>query len=66
MEEQIPSQGFLIRTPNFAVTGMLVKENGVWSVSQIDPRLKSMEGLTAQELKNKCEGFGWKVARWSS
>lgn len=64
MTDPNPTQGFLIRTLHFAVYGVLTKEDTGWVVTEIDPRLLSFVGLTAQELKDKCEGFGWKVERW--
>jgi hypothetical protein len=64
-QEKAPRQRFLIRTPSMCLLGTLEKRKGRWSVVEIDPRLSSLKGMSAHELRDKCLGWGWRVERYS-
>ena len=53
-----PHRNFLIKTPHFVARGRLVKVDGTWVVGWLE-RLQSFEGLTAHEIKAKCDERGW-------
>ena len=63
MSDELPTQDFQIKTPFLTALGTIVKKDGVWIVESIDRRIYSLKGCTAQELKDKCENWGWKLGR---
>lgn len=63
MSEELQRQDFQIKTPFLTALGTIVKKDGVWTVETIDRRIYSLKGSTAQELKDKCERWGWKLER---
>lgn len=62
VSEQV--QTFVVKTGTRVIKGMLIKRNGVWAVENIGMRMQSLLGLTAQELKDKCDSLKWKVERY--
>ena len=56
----VPHRRFTIWTPYFAVRGLLVKPGDEWIVFKVE-RLQSLEGLTASEIKAKCDSMGWRI-----
>ena len=63
MSEELQRQDFQIKTPFLTALGTIVKKDDVWTVESIDRRIYSLKGSTAQELKDKCERWGWKLER---
>ena len=63
MGDELQRQDFQIKTPFLTALGTIVKKDDGWIVESIDRRIYSLKGSTAQELKDKCERWGWKLER---
>lgn len=63
MSDELQRQDFIIKTPFLVAHGTLVKKKGKWIVDAIDQRMHSLVGITASKLKEKCDGWNWKLER---
>lgn len=58
------SQVFVVKTGTKVIKGLLIKRGGAWIVENIGLSMRTLLGLTAQELKDKCDSLKWKVERF--
>jgi hypothetical protein len=58
------SQTFVVKTGAKVIKGMLINRKGIWIVENIGMSMRTLLGLTAQELKDKCDSLQWKVERY--
>lgn len=52
---------FEISTPTLTLTGKLEHRDGQWRVADVDRRIRSLIGVTAEEIQSFCAGQNWKI-----